>query len=115
MGTWKIPVSSSMIPHTDVCRWEQVCSNIPSDTDILISHCPPYGILDVNAEGERCGSKILLTHVVERVKPKYHIFGHIHEAYGMANNGTTTFVNAAACINTVEGKIPRNPPIVFDL
>ena len=36
-------------------------------------------------------------------------------AYGMANNGTTTFVNAAACVNTTKGKIPRNPPIVFDL
>ena len=36
-------------------------------------------------------------------------------AYGMANNGTTTFVNAAASVNTTEGKIPRNPPIVFDL
>ena len=36
------------IPRSDVSRWEQVCSNIPSDTDILISHCPPYGILVIN-------------------------------------------------------------------
>ena len=32
------------IPSSDVKRWEEVWSNIPSDTDIVVSHSPPYGI-----------------------------------------------------------------------
>jgi len=67
------------IPSSDVKRWEEVWSNIPSDTDILVSHCPPYGIQDANEDGMPCGSESLLKHVVDRVKPRYHIFGHIHE------------------------------------
>jgi len=110
------------IPISDVEKWEEVCSSIPSDTDILISHCPPLGIRDVNSHGQMCGSELLLKHVVERIKPRYHIFGHIHEAYGVVTNGTTTFANASTCINKPSGKVspklvkvPENPPIVFDL
>lgn len=46
---------------------------IPDDIDILITHTPPYGVLD-----EGYGSKSLLE-TLDRVKPKIHIFGHIHE------------------------------------
>ena len=50
---------------------------IPEDTDIVITHGPPYGILDKIYNGQSVGCKILLN-VIERVKPKVHIFGHIH-------------------------------------
>lgn len=55
---------------------------IPSDTDVLITHGPPHGILDKNYEGQPCGCEELLKAVQERVKPRLHIFGHIHEGYG---------------------------------
>ena len=122
------------IPISDAEKWEEVCSSIPSDTHVLVSHCPPLGIQDLNSHGQMCGSESLLKHVVERIKPRYHIFGHIHEgknfsleestsssnvakclAYGVVTNGTTTFANASACIKTPSGKVPKNPPIVFDL
>lgn len=45
--------------------------------DLLLTHGPPFGILDTNRKGEHSGSKALLN-LVERVKPKVHIFGHIH-------------------------------------
>ena len=61
-----------------------------------------------------CGSEVLLRHVVERVKPKYHIFGHIHNSYGIVTNGPTTFANAASCIEGFP-RIPKNTPLVFDL
>jgi len=47
-----------------------------------------------------------------RVKPKYHIFGHIHEAAGVSTDGTTTYINACSCDLRYR---PDNPPIVFEL
>lgn len=52
---------------------------IPNDTDILITHTPPIGHGDFCYSGVRAGCVELLTTVQERVKPRYHIFGHIHE------------------------------------
>ena len=50
---------------------------IPLNNDILVTHSPPRYHLDVAGWGE-----ISLLREVERVKPKLHIFGHIHGAYG---------------------------------
>jgi len=102
------------IPHSDEEQWEDVCSKIPTDTDILVSHSPPLGIQDANGNGNMCGSEVLLRHVVERVKPTYHIFGHIHESYGIGTNGLTTFANAASCKHGTP-RVAENPPFVFDL
>lgn len=54
---------------------------MPDDTDILLTHCPPYGILDRNQEGEHCGCELLMERVKE-VKPMIHCFGHLHESRG---------------------------------
>ncbi|KAM8883308.1 metallophosphoesterase domain-containing protein 1 [Synchiropus splendidus] len=90
-------------------KWNQ----IPDNTDILVTHCPPLGFLDwVPKKMQRVGCMELLNTVQRRVQPKLHVFGHIHEGYGMMTDGTTTFVNASAC--TVNF-LPMNPPIVFDL
>jgi Icc-related predicted phosphoesterase len=66
---------------------------IPADTDILITHGPPAGILDRNAAGENTGCEDLRL-VVDRIKPRLHIFGHIHEAYGVEERDGTIFINA---------------------
>lgn len=69
--------------------------NIPKDLDILVTHMPPYGILDTNEEGEHIGCDMLLEKVNE-VKPKYHLFGHVHEhSYETFNNEDTEFINCA--------------------
>ena len=39
----------------------------------------------------------LLDELQTRVKPRYHVFGHIHEGYGVTTNGLTAFLNAAVC------------------
>ena len=99
---------------------------IPDDTDILITHGPPYGIMDaVHREvfcGERdewVGSASLLGKVF-RICPKLHVFGHIHEGYGRYNHtprggssenlGITpvTFVN---CSHVNERYKPVNKPV----
>ena len=69
---------------------------IPSGIDILITHGPPYGIFDANLAGVHVGCQDLLQAVQERIKPKFHIFGHIHEEAGnMKTIGPTTFVNCS--------------------
>jgi len=58
--------------------WE----NAPTDIDILVTHGPPYKILDNGYnDGDNYGCPELLKYV-ERVKPKVHLFGHIHERGG---------------------------------
>ncbi len=71
-----------------------VWDKIPDDTDVLITHGPPYGILDRTLEGDLVGCDLLLARVKE-VKPKFHIFGHIHEEYGVTVRDGTTFINAS--------------------
>ncbi|XP_076443686.1 metallophosphoesterase MPPED2-like [Babylonia areolata] len=86
-------------------------NRIPSDTDILITHGPPCGYGDSVPGGDHAGCVELLNTVVKRVKPKFHVFGHIHSGYGMWSNGTTTFINSAICDNRYKAK---RDPVVFD-
>lgn len=68
---------------------------IPDDTDILITHGPPQGILDITKmTEENVGCEELLKRV-ENIKPRFHIFGHIHSASGIHKTEHTTFINAS--------------------
>lgn len=69
-------------------------NRIPLDTDILITHSPPYGIGDKTFQGENVGSHVLRRRVNE-VKPTLHVFGHIHPARGFYNFNRQTQVNAS--------------------
>lgn len=73
---------------------------IPKNTDILITHCPPYGFGDLLAEGSsepntHIGDKKLLDRI-NKTKPKLSICGHIHEGYGVRDAKDTTFINASS-------------------
>uniref|UniRef100_A0A8C0SI82 Metallophosphoesterase domain containing 1 n=1 Tax=Canis lupus familiaris TaxID=9615 RepID=A0A8C0SI82_CANLF len=86
---------------------------IPEGVDILITHGPPLGFLDwVPKKMQRVGCVELLNTVQRRVQPRLHVFGHIHEGYGVMADGTTTYVNASVCTVNYQ---PVNPPIVIDL
>lgn len=84
---------------------------IPDDVDILLTHTPPIGHGDLCASGVHAGCVELLATIQNRVKPKFHVFGHIHEGYGTTSDGQTVFLNASTC--TVHYK-PTNEPICFD-
>lgn len=74
-------------------KWDK----IPEDTNVLITHCPPHGILDMPwLRSERIGCKLLFQRVLD-IKPKLHVFGHCHEGYGMVHHllDGTVFVNAS--------------------
>lgn len=68
-------------------------ATIPTDTDILITHSPAFGILDFDND-INYGSEDLLTAVSE-VNPRIHLFGHIHKQHGITTIGTTIFSNGA--------------------
>ena len=68
-------------------------ANIPDDTDILITHTPPFGILDFD-DNINYGSEELLGRI-SVVQPQLHLFGHIHAQYGMTILNGITFSNGA--------------------
>lgn len=62
---------------------------------IFITHGPPKNILDMTANGLHVGSESIYRLVKEK-QPVFHIFGHIHEAFGKATIDNITFYNAAS-------------------
>ncbi|CCD65658.1 UPF0046 protein C25E10.12 [Caenorhabditis elegans] len=93
-------------------KWNQ----IPAKIDVLMTHTPPLGHGDFNAwdkmDGILCGCAELLNTVEQRVKPKYHVFGHVHQKHGVTTNGETTFINAALCDHKLRSAYD---PIIFDI
>ena len=84
---------------------------IPEDTQILLTHGPAYGYLDTVINGEHVGCRDLLQKVLA-VKPKVHIFGHIHESFGNIVRSNIRFINACQLNEQYE---MANKPVVFDL
>ena len=86
--------------------------DIPNDTDILITHCPPKGYLDLTVRGEHVGSNEL-QHSLQRLnKLKLHCFGHIHHSKGLSKIGDTWFSNGAICDEQYQ---PTNKENVIEL
>lgn len=71
-----------------------VWDKIPEAVDILVTHGPPLMILDQNAQSRHQGCEDLLFKVKE-VRPKIHVFGHIHEGYGAEEQFGIKFYNAS--------------------
>jgi Icc-related predicted phosphoesterase len=87
-------------------------ATIPEKLDVLITHGPPYGILDAHYyDLDNLGSLALKKRVKE-VFPRHHIFGHIHEGYGMVDTDDTTFRN---CSHVDVNYYPVNAPMTFKL
>jgi Icc-related predicted phosphoesterase len=89
-------------------KWKQ----IPDRVDVLVTHAPPYGYGDRtrpgHPEGERRVGCIDLLARVSEVRPKLHLFGHIHQDPGRWERGTITLAN----VTTAEGERPAS---VLDL
>jgi len=83
---------------------------IPQNNDILITHGPPHNILDNTISGEHAGCEDLLE-TVKNIKPKIHVFGHIHEDYGMKEVANTTYINAS--VLDIRYRLV-NPPIEIE-
>lgn len=93
-------------PRTSQEHWK----NIPGPVDVLVTHGPPKGILDLVHHGLHVGDAHLLA-AVDRIRPKIHVFGHIHTSPGVVEQDGTVFVNACLCDNSYR---MIHPPVVLD-
>jgi hypothetical protein len=100
------------LPRGEACleKWQP----IPAGVDLLVTHGPPLGHGDRCRGGNRAGCGNLLEEIEGRIRPKLHVFGHIHEDYGVSTNGTTVFANASNC-NIRYDRHNLNAPLVFDV
>jgi len=108
LGAWAFMKSDEKLAEIWCC--------IPDKVDVLITHGPPRSILDLSIIGEQginknAGSQSLLDRI-RIVKPKVHVFGHIHEAYGSQYNRATHYINASV-VNEYYQNV--NKPVVVEV
>jgi Icc-related predicted phosphoesterase len=86
---------------------------IPDNTDVLITHSPPYRVRDFGFYSkDDIGSPSLYDEVVNRIKPKIHAFGHAHTNHGITEINRIKFINASNLNDKYEY---RYKPIVIEL
>jgi Icc-related predicted phosphoesterase len=104
LSIWGSPVTSlADVPFgmPNQAERARLYSTIPEEIDILVTHGPPAGVLD---GGEGCAA---LRRTVVQLKPRLHVFGHIHSGYGTKPTNHTLFANAS--ILDQDGAPSRSP------
>lgn len=110
---WFLDWAFNFPRYDDGTAARETWSRIPDDTQVLITHGPPRGILDrTEPRGEHVGCPYLRETIRERPAIRAHVFGHIHEGYGEQRDGETLFVNASMCDLRYA---PTQAPVAFDL
>jgi len=85
---------------------------IPFKTEVLITHGPAYGIRDAMTIGaEHLGDQHLIE-AIYKIRPRHHIFGHIHFGYGLHEESGMSFHNVSICDDQYQ---PVHPCTVIDL
>lgn len=104
-------------------KLDKVWKQIPIDIDIVVTHTPPKGILDISENRdhtiEYCGCNALKKNMI-RIEPKLHLFGHIHNSSkDIINAGTmklsmldTIFSNGSVVTDGKFGKLSSNGNIL---
>ena len=85
---------------------------IPDKLDILITHGPAFGHLDVSGFGGNHVGCELLRERIDKIQPLIHVFGHIHGSAGYKFDGNTHYFNASVLD---ERYTYQNKPMTIDL
>lgn len=88
---------------------KQIWEKIPENLDILVTHCPPYNILDKNYENKSCGCEVLQRVIFDK-KPNFSLFGHIHGGYGSEIIDNIHFYNVS--VLDEKYKLTNKPTII---
>jgi len=89
---------------------------IPDNVNVLITHGPPYQILDEAPRGvfqvENIGCKDLLERALELTHLRAHVFGHCHNGAGVFEDYGVKYINSCICNEKYQ---PINPPRIFEI
>jgi Icc-related predicted phosphoesterase len=69
-----------------------ILDSVARGAEVIVTHTPPYGILDRTMFGHHGGSEAIRK-VIDEHTPRLSVFGHIHESPGIERNEHTLFVN----------------------
>jgi Icc-related predicted phosphoesterase len=105
----------------DRAEGSKIWDQIPDNLDVLITHGPPLYHLDRTLENDNAGCYDLFKRIRDmhetNTQPRYHIFGHIHEAYGAddkgADSGVTRMINVSAVDR--QYNLRDRPCVVFNI
>jgi Icc-related predicted phosphoesterase len=111
-GSPLTPLNGEAYGQSNASDRARIYDTIPADTDVVVTHGPPYGVLDSTAEYRGQAGDPELRNAMIRVKPRLHVFGHIHAGYGVRPTKNTLFANAA--LMGWSGEL-ENRPIVVSL
>ncbi len=90
------------VPITPFGAWsfdldESVAAGLLSgcpEQAVLVTHSPPYGVVDVSSHGDHLGSRAI-RHAIEQTSPRLSVCGHIHDSWERVELlGETPVVNA---------------------
>lgn len=87
-------------------------ARLPGQVNVLVTHGPPHGVLDQVLPERRSVGYPELAKVVQQVRPRLHVFGHIHEGYGSEESEGTRYLNVSICNAAYR---PINSPVVVEL
>lgn len=112
-----VPQLKSHAFFADDAALKTAWAKIPADTDVLITHTPPAGVLDVSSRGQSLGCPHLAKRL-QRLRPRLHCFGHIHASTGVVRRGRVTYVNASlfhrteTCFQVTLTDAPPKPRLI---
>ncbi|KAH8096609.1 Metallo-dependent phosphatase-like protein [Cristinia sonorae] len=81
-------------------------------TDILLTHGPPHKILDKTTRGDDAGCEALMARLPS-LRPRLHVFGHIHEDHGAVIYDWSSHATAVTLNNTVATATSSQEHTVF--
>lgn len=108
----------------DRAKMHKVWDVMSKDVDVIISHGPPKGILDLTYDRENnlemCGDSNIKNRLLNKeFSPKLFCFGHLHNCQNIINAGTmklsgydTLFSNGSVCTDGKMGQITSNGNIL---
>ncbi|KAL0947319.1 hypothetical protein HGRIS_013438 [Hohenbuehelia grisea] len=96
--------------YTNSLEGDEIYSRIPDDVEILLTHTPPHGMLDLSKKGTNAGCRSLAERLKTLSACRLHVFGHIHEAHGATVIPRDGERGERAAVNAALGH--RNPIIV---
>lgn len=107
-GTPYTPLTKGWAFSKSPAALVQAWQRIPTDVDVLITHIPPEGILDIG-RGRAYGCPHLAKRLNSLRLLKLHVFGHVHDARGKIVLDGVQYVNASMNTGTID------LPFVIDL